>query len=82
MDYGWFVFIGFIIIMAIIVLVVRRRNFTKVEKFTPTNSRRNAISKKDAEYAHSMYKLEDEQDDLEAIDFGEAYNFHSDCGDR
>jgi hypothetical protein len=46
------------------------------------NSRRNAISKKDAEYSRSMYRLEDEQDTLDAVDFGEAYNFHADCGDR
>ena len=51
-------------------------------RFTSHNSRRNAISKKEADYAVSMHRLEDEQDALDSRDFGEAYNFHMDCGDR
>ena len=39
------------------------------------------VSKKDAEYAAGMHRIADEMDQ-EAIDFGEAYNFHMDCGDR
>ena len=40
-------------------------------------------TKQDAEYARAMHLIEDECDDrLSAVDFGEAYNFHMDCGDR
>jgi hypothetical protein len=39
-------------------------------------------SKKDAKYAEEMYRLMDEEDERDLIDFGEAYNFHMDCGDR
>ena len=72
MDYGWFVFIGFIVIMAVIVLIARRRNFTKVEKFTSTNTQRNA------NFLPPRYA--DEKDD--PIAFNDAFNFHDDCGDR
>ena len=39
-------------------------------------------SKKDGEYARAMYSAEDLSDKFDVIDFGEAYNFHMDCGDR
>lgn len=40
------------------------------------------ISKKDAKWSRAMWGAEDEADKMENIDFGEAYNFHHDCGDR
>ena len=74
----------FLLVLAALVLYARQRNFyTKESAPSPShNSRRNAISKKDAEYSRSMYRLEDEQDAMDSVDYGEAYNFHMDCGDR
>ena len=54
--------------------------FIKKEKEKVVNIPR--VSKKEAEWAEAMHRAEDYYDELEAIDFGEAYNFHTDCGDR
>jgi hypothetical protein len=40
------------------------------------------VSKKDADYAHAMHFAETIQDESDSRDFGEAYDFHMDCGDR
>ena len=72
----------YVCLVPCVVLAVECRAQQSAELGASANSRRNAISKKDARYARSMHRLEDEQDALDARDFGEAYNFHMDCGDR
>lgn len=72
---------GFLVGMVCFLLGVRHGRKLEVASSASRNSRRNAISKKES-YAAAMYRLEDEQDALDARDVGEAYNFHMDCGDR
>jgi hypothetical protein len=79
--------IGYIIGVLLGLLIMSIRDAVKSHrkrsaKVALNSSRRNTVSKKDAKYARSMYRLEDEQDAMNAVDYGEAYNFHMDCGDR
>jgi len=41
-----------------------------------------SVSKEEADWARAMHFAENEAERFSDIDFGDAYNFHMDCGDR